>query len=76
MTNRMIISWRTLGLSLLLAIVVGFSSIGEPIDRVYDAAVGRVAYRPVSGDIVVVGVDDRAVARSSTAGSAAPTPQR
>lgn len=63
-TNRMIISWRTLGLSLLLAIVVGFSSIGEPIDRVYDAAVGRVAYRAVSGDIVVVGVDDRAVARS------------
>ena len=62
--KRMIISWRTLGLSLLLAIVVGFSSIGEPIDRVYDAAVGRVAYRPVSGDIVVVGVDDRSVARS------------
>ncbi len=63
-TNRMIISWRTLGLSLLLAIVVGFASIGEPIDRIYDAAVARVAYRPVSGDIVVVGVDDRSVARS------------
>ena len=62
--NRMIISWRTLGLSLLLAIVVGFSSIGEPIDRVYDSAVGRVAYRPVSGDSVVVGVDARSVARS------------
>ena len=62
--NKMIISWRTLGLSLLLAVVVGLSSIGEPIDRVYDAAVGRVAYRPVSGDIVVVGVDDRSVARS------------
>lgn len=62
--KSLIISWRTLGLSLLLAIVVGVSSIGEPIDRIYDAAVGRVAYRPVSGDIVVVGVDDRAVARS------------
>ncbi|PQM26457.1 diguanylate phosphodiesterase [Sphingopyxis lindanitolerans] len=57
--HGLIISWRTIGLSLLLSVVVGLSSIGEPVDRVIEAAIGRLAWRPVSGDIVVVGVDDK-----------------
>lgn len=57
--KNLIISWRTIGLSLLLSVIVGVSSIGEPVDRVIEAAIGRVAWRPVSGDIVIVGVDDK-----------------
>lgn len=57
--NRMILSWRTLGLSLLLSILVGISAAGEPIDRLVDAAIGHLAWRPVSGEIVVIGVDDK-----------------
>jgi len=57
--KSLIISWRTIGLSLLLSVVVGLSSIGEPVDRVIEASIGRVAWRPVSGETVVVGVDDK-----------------
>lgn len=62
--NRMIVSWRTFALSLLLGIVVGVAYIGEPIDRVVEAAVGRLAWRPVSGDIVVVALDDKTIEQS------------
>lgn len=57
--NRMIISWRTLLLSLLLSIAVGFSGAGELPDRMIAMATGRLGQRAVSGDIVVVGIDDR-----------------
>lgn len=62
--NRMIISWRALGLSLLLSIAVGLSGIGIPVDRILGAAAANVASRPVSGDIVVVALDDRTLAAS------------
>ncbi|UKK83836.1 EAL domain-containing protein [Sphingopyxis sp. BSN-002] len=62
--KTLIISWRTIGLSLLLAVVAGLSSVAEPIDRVIEAAVGRLAWRPVSGDIVVVALDDRTMAHA------------
>ncbi|WP_237245997.1 EAL domain-containing protein [Sphingopyxis witflariensis] len=57
--NRMIVSWRTLGLALLLSIIVGITAAGEPIDRMIETAVGRVAWRPVSGETVVVAIDDK-----------------
>lgn len=57
--SRLIVSWRTLALSLLLALAAGFSAIAEPVDRIIESAVGRVAWRPVSGETVVVGVDDK-----------------
>ncbi|MBD3734164.1 MAG: EAL domain-containing protein [Sphingopyxis sp.] len=57
--KSLIISWRTIGLSLLLSVVVGLTSVGEPVDRVIEASIGRVAWRPVSGETVVVGVDDK-----------------
>ncbi|WOF45272.1 EAL domain-containing protein [Sphingopyxis indica] len=55
----MIISWRTLLLSLLLSIAVGFSGAGELPDRMIAMAMGRLGDRAVTGDIVVVGIDDR-----------------
>ena len=57
--KSLIISWRTIALSLLLSVAAGLSAITEPIDRIIEAAVGSVAWRPVSGDTVVVGLDDR-----------------
>ncbi len=57
--NRLVISWRTIALSLLLSIAAGLSSIAEPVDRIIESAVGRVAWRPVSGETVVLGVDDK-----------------
>ena len=57
--KSLIISWRTIALSLLLSVVVGLAAVSEPIDRVIEAAIGRVAWRPVSDDVVVVALDDR-----------------
>ena len=63
--KTLIISWRTICLSLLLSVAAGLSSVAEPIDRVIEAAVGRLAWRPVSGDIVVVALDDKTMAQAS-----------
>lgn len=60
--NRMIISWRTIALSLLLSVAVGLSGVGIPVDRILGAAAANVATRPVSGDTVVVALDDRTLA--------------
>lgn len=55
--KSLMISWRTIALSLLLSLAAGLTSIAEPIDRVIEAFVGSVAWRPVSGDIVMVELD-------------------
>ena len=60
--NKMIISWRSFALSVLLCVVVGLSSLAEPLDMMVDFAVGRLGTRPVTGEIVVVGLDDRTLA--------------
>lgn len=57
--NKMIVSWRSFALSVLLCIVVGLSSLAEPLDMIVDLAVGRMGSRPVTGEIVMVGLDDR-----------------
>lgn len=62
--QKMIVSWRTLALSLLFAIIVGFSGAGELPDRLISSISSRFAYRDVSGDIVVVGIDDRTLGAS------------
>ncbi|ODU23041.1 EAL domain-containing protein, partial [Sphingopyxis sp. SCN 67-31] len=46
-----------------LSVAAGLSSIAEPIDRIIESAVGRVAWRPVSGDIVIVALDDKTLER-------------
>ena len=40
--NRMIVSWRTLGLALLLSIIVGISGAGEVPDRMIAMATSRL----------------------------------
>lgn len=62
--SRMIVSWRTLGFSLLFGVLVGVSGFGELPDRLIEMLTSRVAYRDVTGDIVVIGVDDRTLAKS------------
>lgn len=62
--QKMIVSWRTLALSLLLSIVVGMSGAGELPDRLIASITSQFAYRDVTGDIVVVGLDDRTLAAS------------
>ena len=62
--QKMIVSWRTLALSLLLSIIVGISGAGELPDRLIASLTSQFAYRDVSGDIVVVGVDDRTLGAS------------
>ena len=62
--QKMIVSWRTLGLVLLLCVAVGISGAGELPDRMIASITSRFAYRDVTGDIVVVGVDDKTLAAS------------
>lgn len=62
LANKMIVSWRTLALALLLSIVVGVTGVALPIDRVIESALGSVAWRPVSGKTVVVAIDDKTLA--------------
>lgn len=59
LNNRMIISWRSFALSVLLCIVVGVSSLAEPLDMMVESVIGRFGSRPVTGEIVMVGLDDR-----------------
>lgn len=62
--RSLIISWRSIGLSLLLSVLVGLSAAAVPLDRLVEAAIGRFAWRPVSGDIVVVAIDERTLDNS------------
>lgn len=62
--QKLIISWRTIGLALLLSVLVGISGASDPVDRLINAARGRLATRPVSGDIVIVALDAQTLARS------------
>lgn len=64
LVNRMIVSWRTLGLALLLSIIVGISGAGEVPDRMIAMATSRLGDRPVSGDIVIVALDDRTLGQT------------
>ena len=70
--KKMIISWRSFALSVLLCVVVGLSTLAEPLDMFVEAAIGRLGNRPVSGDIVVVSLDERSLA-SADGGDYSPT---
>jgi CHASE2 domain-containing sensor protein len=57
--KSLIISWRTIALALLLSVIVGISGAGELPDRMISMATSRIAARPVSGDTVIVALDDK-----------------
>src|SRR3546814_9243251 len=52
--------------------VVGVATLAEPRDMFVEAAIGRLGARPVSGDIVVVALDERSLA-SAGGGDYSPT---
>lgn len=62
--NWMIISWRSFAITLLISLLVGISSAGEVVDRLIDVGAGRMASRPVSGETVVLALDDRTITAS------------
>ncbi|MFZ5726795.1 MAG: EAL domain-containing protein [Pseudomonadota bacterium] len=62
--KSLIISWRSIGLSLLVAFLVGITAFGEIADRLLDVAVGRFASRPVSGETVILALDERTMKSS------------
>jgi EAL domain-containing protein (putative c-di-GMP-specific phosphodiesterase class I)/CHASE2 domain-containing sensor protein len=57
--RTLLLRWRGIGLCLLLGAFIGMAQIAVPLDRMIEAASGRMAWRPVSGDIVVVALDDQ-----------------
>ncbi|GAO39092.1 hypothetical protein SCH01S_25_00720 [Sphingomonas changbaiensis NBRC 104936] len=54
---------RILFWALAICIVLGAIEAGEPLDDIFKAARDTLRNRPASGEIVVVGVDDRTGAR-------------
>lgn len=58
-SNNILISWRTFGLALLLSLLIGLTGAGELPDRLVEMAAGRLANRPVSGEIVIVALDTK-----------------
>ncbi|XVJ64601.1 MAG: EAL domain-containing protein [Sphingopyxis sp.] len=67
------VSWRTFGLALLLSLVLGFVGAADPLDRLTEMAAGRLGSRAVSGDIVIVGVDEKTLRQ--TGSTMLPRPQ-
>lgn len=57
--KSLIISWRSIALTVLLSVMVGVSGAGELPDRVISMATSRLAARTVSGDTVIVALDDK-----------------
>lgn len=57
--KSLIISWRTIALALILSLIVGVSGAGELPDRLASVATSRITARAVSGDTVVVALDDK-----------------
>ncbi len=57
--KSLIISWRTIALSVILSLIVGVSGAGELPDRLISMATSKIAARAVSGETVIVGLDDK-----------------
>lgn len=57
----MLVKWRSLMLALAATIVLSIASVTTPVDRLIEIGIGHLAWRPVSGDIVVVGIDDKSL---------------
>src|SRR5690606_7359863 len=55
----MLVKWRSLLLTLAFTILAAIAAAPSPLDRMIEMGIGHLAWRPVSGDIVVVGVDDK-----------------
>lgn len=58
-SKSMVIGWRSMLLTLAAAILAGLAAATGPLDRIIEIGIGHLAWRPVSGDIVVVGIDEQ-----------------
>ncbi len=61
-------SWRAWLIAVLVGLLCGVTALSQPIDLVLRGIQFKLHSRPVSGDIVVVGVDDTTLATSGTNG--------
>lgn len=61
----MVVGWRGLLLSLTLTIFAATYALTLPVDMLIESSIGKFNWRPVSGDIVVVGIDDKTLASIS-----------
>lgn len=61
-------SWRAWLIAVLAGLLCGITALSEPIDLVLRGIQFKLHSRPVSGDIVVVGVDDATLVSSGTNG--------
>lgn len=61
-------SWRAWLIAVLAGLLCGISTISEPIDLVLRGLQFKLHSRSVSGDIVVIGVDDTTIAQSGADG--------
>lgn len=65
--NDKFVKWRGLIIALSLALVAAITSFAEPLDRLVEILNGRLAWRDVSGQTVIVGVDDTTLAHTKYA---------
>ena len=56
--KTLFLHWRGVGLCLLFGALLGQTQLAIPIDRMVEATSGRLAWRAVSGDIVVIALDE------------------
>ena len=61
-------SWRAWLIAVLAGLLCGVTALSQPIDFVLRGIQFKLHSRPVSSDIVVVGVDDATLASSGTNG--------
>lgn len=51
--------WRAALIAIAVSMLIGVLSIADPVDRIMEAGLGAMGTRPVSGDIVVIAIDEK-----------------
>jgi len=59
--------WKALVLALVVGLVFGVGQVGEPIENIMQIGRNKLRSHPASGQIVLVGIDDRSVRESGSA---------
>ncbi len=59
--RRKVLLWAT-----IVAVICGIIDVGQPVDMAMQIVRNDIRKQPVSGDIVIVGVDDKTLARLGT----------
>lgn len=59
--------WKALVLALVVGLVFGVGQVGEPVENIMQMARNKLRSHPASGQIVLVGIDDRSVRETGNA---------